>query len=178
VLNEVILGGESQMNSSLSLFLFVTLIFSGKVLAREDVIATITNDDNQQVYNMVVQSDEETNTIKAFYKDNYLDGKKLERELLPSAELVTTGVILDQRGDRTVLSLKSDNFDNERGGLITVDTLFSGVNGQRKEYEMELSQSQAGWKLFKGGKIISKLRILVNKKFLLGTVGIKDIQMN
>ncbi|MBC7428777.1 MAG: hypothetical protein H7336_09220 [Bacteriovorax sp.] len=165
------------MNSSLSLFLFVTLMFSGKVLAREDVIATITSDDNKQVFNMVVQSDDELNTIKAFYKDNYLDGKRVDRELLPSAELLTSGFVLDQRGERTVLSLKSDNFDNERGGLVTIDTLFNGVNGQRKEYEMELTQSKDGWKLFKGGKIISKLHILVNKKFLLGAVGIKDILM-
>ena len=165
------------MNSSLSLFLFVTFFFSGKILAREDVIATITSEDNKQVYNMVVQSSDENNTINAIFKDNYLDGKRVNRELLSSAKLVTTGVVLEQRGDRTVLSLKSDNFDNERGGLVTIDTLFNGVNGQRKEYEMELTQSKYGWKLFKAGKIISKLHILINKKFMLGAVGIKDILM-
>lgn len=165
------------MNSTMCFFMFVTLILSGRVLAREDVIATITNDDNKEIYNMIVQSDEETNTIKGFFKDDYLNGKKIEREHLRSSELVTTGVVLDQRGERTVIALKSDNFDNERGGLVTIDTLFNGVNGQRKEYELELAQSKDGWKLFRKGKIISKLHILVNKKFLIGAVGVKEIVM-
>jgi hypothetical protein len=157
--------------------MFITLVYSGRVLAREDVIATITSDDNNQVYNMIVQSDDETNSIKAFYKDNYSEGKLINRELLSSSELVTRGVVLNQLGERTILSLKSDNFDNYRGGLITLDTLFNGVNGQRKEYELAISQSNEGWKLFKANKIISKLHILVNKKFLIGSVGIKDIIM-
>lgn len=165
------------MNSTMCFFMFVTLILSGRVLAKEDVIATITNDENKEVYNMIVQTDDETNAIKAFYKDDYINGKKIERELLPSAELVTSGVVLDQRGERKVIALKSDNYDNERGGLLTIDTLFNGVNGQRKEYEVELSQSNDGWKLFKQGKLISKLHIVVNKKFLLGTVGVKEILM-
>lgn len=165
------------MNSAMCFFMFVTLILSGRVLAREDVIATITNDDNKEIYNMIVQSDEETNTIRGFFKDDYLNGKKIEREHLRSSELVTTGVVLDQRGERTVIALKSDNFDNERGGLVTIDTLFNGVNGQRKEYELELAQSKDGWKLFRKGKVISKLHILVNKKFLIGAVGVKEIVM-
>lgn len=157
--------------------MFVTLLLSGRVLAREDIIATITNDENKEVYNMIVASDDETNTIMAFYKDDYLNGKKYERELLSSSELVSRGVVLDQRGARTVIALKSDNYDNERGGMLTIDTLYSGVNGQRKEYEVELAQSEQGWKLFKKGKLISKLHIVVNKKFLLGAIGVKEIQM-
>lgn len=165
------------MNSSMALFLFISLLFSGQILAREDVIATITNDENKEVYNMIVKSDDETNTITAFYKDDYLNGKKIERELLSSSELVRHGVVLEQRGERTVIALKSDNYDNERGGILTIDTLFSGINGQRKEYDIELSQSPQGWKLFKKGKVISKLHIVVNKKFLLGAIGVKEIQM-
>lgn len=165
------------MNTSMCFFMFVALVFSGRVLAREDVIATITNDENKEVYNMIVESDDETSAIKSFYKDDYLNGKKIEREVLESSELVTRGVVLDQRGERTVIALKSDNYDNERGGLLTIDTLFSGVNGQRKEYELELSQSKDGWRLFKKGKLISKLHIVVNKKFLIGAIGVKDIQM-
>ena len=165
------------MNTSVYFFMFVTLIFSGKILAKEDVIASITNDENKEVYSMIVESDDETNSIKAFYKDDYLNGLKVSRKLLPSSELVTKGVVLEKRGERTVIALKSDNYDNQRGGLLTIDTLFSGVNGQRKEYEIELSQSKEGWRLFKKGKLISKLHIVINKKVFIGAVGVKDIQM-
>lgn len=165
------------MNPSLCLFLFFTLITCGKVLAREDVIATITNDENNEVYTFVAQSDESTSSIRAFYKDDYVNGKKTERELLPSQELKKQGVVLEKRGEHTVINLKSENFDNQQGGIVTIDTLYNGINGERKEYDLQLAKSQSGWKLFRGNKIISRLHIEINKKALIGAVGVKNIKM-
>ncbi len=149
----------------------------GKVLAREVVIATITNDENKEIYTFVAQTDDTTDSIKAFFKDDYINGKKTERELLPSRELTREGVVLEKRGDHTVINLKSENFDSTRGGLVTIDTLYSGINGERKEYELHLAKSASGWKLFHGNKIITKLHIQINKIAFIGTVGIKNIRM-
>lgn len=165
------------MNTTMCLFMFVTLVFSGRVLAKEETIATITNDENKEVYTFVAQTDDETDTIKAFYKDDFLNGKKIEREILSTDGLLSSGMVLEKRGDHEVITLKSNNFDMEQGGIVTIDTLFNGVNGQRKEYDLQLAKSEAGWKLFKGKQMISKLHIVVNKKFLLGAVGVKEIQM-
>lgn len=165
------------MSTSLCLFMFVTLIFSGSLLAREEVIATITNDENKEVYAFVASIDDETDAIQTFYKDDYLNGKKYERELLSTEGLSSGGMVLEQRGEHKVIALKSHNFDMEQGGIVTIDTLFSGVSGQRKGYELQLAKSKDGWKLFKNNKIISKLHIVINKKFLLGAIGVKDIQM-
>lgn len=165
------------MNTSLCLFMFASLVFSGTLLAKEETIATITNDENKEIYTFVASIDDETDSIKAFYKDDFLNGKKIERELLSTKGLSTSGMVLEKRGEHEVIALKSGNFDMEQGGTVTIDTLFNGVNGQRKEYDLELAKSASGWKLFKGKQIISKLHIVVNKKFLLGAVGVKDIQM-
>lgn len=165
------------MNPSLYLFLFFALITCGKVLAKEEVIATITNDENKQIYTFVAQTDEASNTIKAFFKDDYINGKKIERELLPSQELTRDGVVLEKRGEHTVINLKSENFDSAQGGIVTIDTLYNGINGERKEYDLHLAKSTAGWKLFRGDKVISKLHIEVNKKALIGAVGVKNIKM-
>ena len=165
------------MNPTMCLFMFVTLLFAGQVLAKEEIIATITNDENKEVYNMIVQSDEQTDSIKAFYKDDYINGKKIERELLPSSDLLSNGLVLEQRGNKTVIKLTSSNFDQFRGGQLTIDTLFNGINGQRKKYDLELAKSLTGWKLFSGKKQISKLHIVVNKKVFIGSIGIKEIQM-
>lgn len=165
------------MNTTMCLFMFVTLVFSGRVLAKEETIATITNDENKEVYTFVAQTDDETDTIKAFYKDDFLNGKKIEREILSTDGLLSSGLVLEKRGEHEVIALKSNNFDMEQGGIVTIDTLFNGVNGQRKEYDLQLAKSKSGWKLFKGKQVISKLHIVVNKKFLLGAVGVKEIQM-
>jgi hypothetical protein len=165
------------MNPSLYLFLFVTLISAGKVLAKEEIIATITNDENAEVYTFIAKTDDATNTIKAFYKDDYLNGKKTERELLASDKLNNGGLVLEKRGERTVINLKSDNFDYSQGGMVTIDTLFNGLNGERKEYDLQLAKSPGGWKLFRGNKIITRLHIEVNKKALIGSIGVKNIKM-
>lgn len=168
------------MNATTCLFLFATLLSAGKVLAREEVIATITSDDNASVYTFVAETNEETDSIKSFYKDNYnkLGGKLLNRELLASEKLTDGGLVLEKRGDHEVLKLESSNFDLEQGGLVTIDTLYNGVNGQRKEYDLQLAKATDGeWRLFKGAKVVSKLHIVVNKKFMLGAVGVKEIQM-
>ena len=171
--------GGFYMNTTMCFFMFLALVFSGKILAKEEVIATITNDENLEVYTFVAQTNDDTNSITAFFKDDYLNGKKTERELLPSQELIEgSGVVLEKRGSQTVINLKSDNFDLEQGGHVTIDTLYNGVSGERKAYDLQLSKSSEGWRLFRGDGIIKKLHIVTNKKFLLGTVGVKEIQMN
>lgn len=165
------------MNTHFLLFMFFALISAGKVLAKEEIIATITNDENPEVYTFVAQTDESTNGIKAFFKDDYINGKKTERELLPSAELKREGVVLEKRGDHTVINIKSENFDYLQGGIVTIDTLFNGINGERKEYDLQLAKAPGGWKLFRGNKIITRLHIEINKKALIGAVGVKNIKM-
>lgn len=167
------------MNASTCLFMFATLLLSGRVLAREEVIATITNDENKQVYTFVAETNEETDSIQAFYKDNYsAAGKKVDRELMASEKLTEGGLVLEKRGDHEVLKLNSENFDLDQGGMVTIDTLYNGVNGQRKEYDLQLAKATDGeWRLFKGSKVVSKLHIVVNKKFMLGAVGVKEIVM-
>lgn len=154
-----------------------TAALSGNLLAKEQVLATITNDENKEVFLFVANTDDTTQTLKAFYKDDYLNGKKTEREVLPTKELTQEGVVLDKRGDHNVISLKSDNFDFSRGGTVVIDTLFNGVTGERKEYELELAKDKNGWKLFNKRASISKLHIEVNKKAIIGTIGVKNIRM-
>lgn len=159
------------------LAILCTAAVSGNLMAKEQVLATITNDENREVFMFVANTDDSTQTLKAFFKDDYLNGKKTEREVLPTKELTQEGVVLDKRGDHKVISLKSDNFDFSRGGTVVIDTLYNGVTGERKEYELELAKDKNGWKLFNGRAAISKLHIEVNKKALIGTIGVKNIRM-
>lgn len=154
------------------------IALSFNLLAKEEVLAIVTNDENTETYKFVLESDDNLGDVKAFYKDNYIKGSKTKRTRLESKELIAnSGLILEQRGDHKVIALKSDNFDRVRGGIITIDTLYNGANGERHEYEVQLSKDRSGWKLFRSGKVVSKLHIEVNKVFLLGTVGVKNIRL-
>jgi hypothetical protein len=159
------------------IFLCCSFFIGTKAFSREEVLAVITNDENYDVCKFIASTNDETQDLKTFYKDNYSNGNQVGREVLPTALLAMDGVVLDKRGEHTVINLKSDNFDFENGGNVTIDTLYNGVTGERRQYSIELVHGFDGWKLLNQNNVISKLHIEVNKKMFIGTVGVKNIRM-
>ena len=158
--------------------LIATLFFSLSAFAHEEVLSTTDNDDNNEVYTLVVHVDDNTQTLKELFKDTYLNGTKIRRDILNPEDLkAKSGVILEKRDNYNVLNLKSDNFDFDRGGRIVIDTLYNGIKGDRRSYDLELAKDKSGWKLFKDQKIVSLFHIKVNRVIIVGTVGIKTIVM-
>ncbi len=158
-----------------SLTLIITIFNVAK--ASEQVVATVTRDGGSTTtYKLIVDSNDGRG-IKTFYKDVYESGKKITREALDANVMMRTGMILEQRDKYVVMKLKSNNFDLDQGGIVTVDTLYNGASGERKAYEIQLAQSKSGWALFKSGKAISQIQIQTNRVMILGEVGIKNLVM-
>lgn len=153
-------------------------LLSFNLYAKEEILTTTDNDDNNEVYKLVVKIDESSQSLKELFKDTYLNEKKVSRVTLNPKDLKSKdGVILEKRDKHNVLNLKSDNFDFDRGGRIIIDTLFNAVTGERKLYDLELAKDKTGWKLFNGKSSVSQFHVKVNKKIIIGTIGIKTIIM-
>ncbi|MDO9181886.1 MAG: hypothetical protein Q7U04_05740 [Bacteriovorax sp.] len=159
------------------LFLCSMLLFANLAKADEQTLATISNDENSNTYKLVIDSDEDSNSIKTFYKDIYQDGKKISRTTLDYQVMIKTGMILEQRDKYVIMKLKSSNFDIDQGGIITVDTLYNGAKGTRKIYDISMSKNKTGWGLTNNGKLIRQIFIQTNKVMILGAVGIKNLIM-
>lgn len=157
-----------------SLTLIITIFNVAK--ASEQVIATVTRDGSTTSYKLIIDSNDGRG-IKNFYKDVYESGKKISREIMDAQVMIKTGMILEQRDKYIVMKLKSNNFDLEQGGIVTVDTLYNGANGERRAYEIQIAQGQKGWSLFKAGKAINQIQIQTNRVMILGEVGIKNLVM-
>jgi hypothetical protein len=169
------------MLKSVILFLIsiisISNFFSKTANANEQVLATMSNDENKNTYLLIVDSDEDNQTIKTLYKDVYMSGKRTSRETLDYKQLNSPGLVLEKRDKYVVLKLKSSNFDNEQGGIITIDTLYNGAKGTRKSYDVQMAKTQSNWALINRGKIFKKVFIQSNKVVFLGSVGIKDLVM-
>ncbi len=163
---------------STTAFFSLTLVITIFNVARasEQVVANITKDSGNTSYKLVIDSNDGRG-IKTFYKDVYENGKKISREALDAQVMIKTGMILEQREKYVIMKLKSNNFDLEQGGIVIVDTLYNGANGERKSYEIQIAQSKSGWSLFKAGKAISQIQIQTNRVMILGEVGIKNLVM-
>lgn len=167
---------KSLISSSAAFTVIMMLSIFNVAKASEKIIATVSSDENKIVYKLVVDS-KDGRGIEHFYKDVYENGKKSTRIEINPQVLMKTGVILEQRDKYVVIKLKSNNFDLEQGGIVVVDTLYSGVSGERKSYEVQLAQDKSGWSLFKQGKAINEIQIKANRVMVLGTVGIKNLVM-
>lgn len=163
-------------NTISSFFLGVSILISNVLHAEEKMLATVTNDSNKTSYKLIVDS-KTGHDITNFYKDVYEDGIKTHREALDVEVLHGDGMVLEKRKNHIVIKLKSDNFDSNQGGLVVVDTLYNGVSGERKEYEVEIAQDKNGWSLFKNGKMIKQIQIETNRVIVIGEVGIKNLVM-
>ncbi|MBC7537959.1 MAG: hypothetical protein H7281_04010 [Bacteriovorax sp.] len=164
------------MKIAILLIMISSLFSSAALLANEETLSITDNDDNNEVYNLVVSVNDTTQTLKNLFKDTFVNGKKIRRDDLNALDLKTKdGVILEKRDNYNVLNLKSDNFDYDRGGKIIIDTLYNGITGERKTLDLELAKDKNSWKLFKNKVAVSKFHVKVNKVIVLGTVGIKTI---
>jgi hypothetical protein len=171
-------GTQMNLKSVISATSFFTLalmitIFN-VVKAEEQIIANVTADNKSTSYKLVIDVRDGRN-IKNFYKDVYEGNNLVRRELLDSSLMLNTGMVLEQRDSHVVMRLKSLNFDNEQGGIVVVDTLFNGVTGERKGYEIQIAKSLNGWSLFSHGKSINNIQIQTNRVMLIGEVGIKNL---
>jgi len=160
---------------TLIMALMLFTLTSINALAKESAIVTITNDDTPTVFKMVIDTDQNSD-IKSFYKDTYNKDQRIQRELIPIHKMVE-GVNLEKRDKYEVVNLKSDNFAAHNGGNIELDTLYNGASGKRKSYELEVDRLGDHWEVLKDGKKVEVLHLKSNKVFLLGTVGIKDIEV-
>ena len=163
--------------SSSAVFTVVMMVSIFNVAkADEKIVATVSSDENNVVYKLVIDS-KDGRGIEHFYKDTYENGKKSRRIELDAEVMMKTGMILEQRDKYVVMKLKSNNFDLEQGGIVVVDTLYSGISGERKTYEIQLAQDKSGWALFKQGKTIKEIKIQANRVMVVGTIGIKNLVM-
>lgn len=152
-------------------------IFSSVTKGAEQILATITTDVNSDSYQFILEVNEDEHLLKAFYLDNFIIGQSRSREVLPLDRFLDAGLILPQAGNQVYAKINGVNFDNTLGGIIVIDTLYNGITGKRRSYELELAQDQAGWKLFYKGKPITKIMAIAHKVPILGIVGAKELSM-
>ena len=160
--------------------IFSLLIFLGlgqNLLATEHKLVHITNDEDKELCIFVVKTEGQDNDIKAFFKEVYNEkGVRIIREQFSVKQaLDEKGLVLKEVDGRIVISLRSENFAEHNGGHVTLDTLYNGISGSRKEYEYEVARTSKSWELLKDGEAVKAIHLKSKKVFPIGTVGIADI---
>jgi hypothetical protein len=70
----------------------------------------------------------------------------------------------------------SNNFDNDQGGIMYLDTLYSGINGERRQYEINVVKVGEKLKMYQNNREITKMKFIAKRSKLFGIVGIEKIE--
>jgi hypothetical protein len=157
---------------SFCLSTLILVIAPRKSQAAEQLLATVSTDVTTDVYHLVVDTNEDTQTLKAIYVDNVEGTNLKKRDSITIDSFVKEGAHFNN-----FAKIETNNFDDQQGGVIIIDAVYNILTGKRKSYDMQLAKDKTGWKLFKEGTPITQIIAHANKLPLIGVVGAKDLTM-
>jgi hypothetical protein len=143
-------------------------------VSAEKVLCTVTSDIDNDVGKIVYEMDSDNRAIAHLYQDSFHESNRIARIELKADEL-KDGIVLNKRDKYVIMRMQSDNYDVERGGVLNLDTLYSGVSGERREYEMEIAMDKSGPILLQNKKQFTKMNVIAKRSKLLGIIGIEKI---
>jgi hypothetical protein len=155
--------------------LFFLTVFFSFAHASEVTLCEVTSDIDNETAKMVYEMDADGRAITHMYKDRYVNGKRVEREELKISDLVGAGIVLAKKDKIVAVRMYSHNFDMERGGVLYLDTLYSGVSGERKEYEFEMGKTETGIVMTYKDVEFKRMHFIAKRSRILGIIGIEKV---
>jgi hypothetical protein len=147
--------------------------------AAEKLLCVVTSDVDKEVGKMVYDMDEDLRVITHFYSDKYLNDKFVERVELPIQDLNGAGIILSKKDKYVAVRMYSHNFDVSSGGMMYLDTLYNGINGQRKEYAIEVRMDGGTTPVMTYNNTpFTKMNFVAKKSGIFGVVGIERVEFS
>ena len=157
--------------------LIVGLFISFNLYA-EEVLCTISSDIDSSIAKLTYEMDQDTQTITHMYQEKYENNQMTDREEIKVEGLTAGGMILLAKGKLTVVRIWSDNFDKNLGGVLYLDTLYSGVSGERRQYEIDLAKNKTGLVLSNNKNDFTNMQFIANRSRMFGIIGIAKINFS
>lgn len=160
-----------------SIFLLTTLF--NTVLGEERLLCVISSDLDSDIGKMTYEMDEDERRIKHIYSEKWVNNKLVERTELNINQLINGGIILHKKDKYVTVRLYSDNFDEERGGTLYLDTLFNAIKGERKEYTIDVAKNHVNEiEMSFNNQIFTKMKFIAKKAPIVGVVGIGKVDFS
>ena len=147
--------------------------------AAEKVLCTVTSDVDKDVGKMVYEMDEDGRKITHLYSEKWVDNKLVDRSEIKMSDLLGDGIVLSKKDKYVVVRLYGHNFDDERGGVLYIDTLYNAVKGDRKEYIIEASKNMNNeFEMSANKQTFTRMNFIGKKSPILGVIGIEKVNFS
>lgn len=166
---------EVMSNSVRISCLFLLMSFMSFAQAEFKVLTTVSSDIDKEVSKIVYEV-EDGRSLKALYNEVYLNNVLVERTQLDISAINGNGVVLHRKDNYVTVRLYSHNFDEERGGVLYLDTLNNGITGKRKEYEIVTYIDGGNAEMFNNKKKFNNMKFVAKKSGVFGVIGIERVE--
>lgn len=166
------------------LFLVIIFIFSKFSFGNEILLSSIQTDDKEDskfIYKIYIKNNE-YNEVISFYRKKFskFSGRLIDMKEYSIEKLANQGITLEERKGISVVTLRSNNFHRVYGGDFSIKYLKNWFKSDYKTINIKLAppnENSGQWELItKRNLPIKKMFLYVNKKPLVGVVGIKSIK--
>lgn len=158
--------------------LLLFLLASQMSFGSEVFLVKATNDEDREITKLYLALDERSDIVRFTKRTYSAENKLLNAQTFDvGQESGETKIVLDERDGREVLALASENFSSHQGADISLVYLYNGLTGSTGELPMDLKRDGDQWRLSVDGRLVSHLHLVSNKKWMVGTIGIKAIKI-
>lgn len=175
------MGEIMQLTKALpwALSVFVLTTFLSAAEAVEKVLCVVASDVDTDIGKLVYEMDEDGRGIKHLYSEKWVNNKLVDRAEINMMDVNGDGIILHKKDKYITVRLYSHNFDEERGGVLYLDTLYNAIKGERKEYTIEVTKNLNNEiEMFNNKVKFSKMKFIGKKAPIVGVIGIEKVNFS
>lgn len=158
--------------------LTLVLCLSTTVFAREVKLATITGNVDTDTSLFMIEVDEAGVLDTVHFTTTTREGRVSQDSFFPAETVINEGVVLLERNGRDVLRLEAEKtFSQEKGGIVKLNYLYSGVTGSRKTLKVSLLKNGTEFEIRTlAGEKVTRFYTKGNWHPILGLIGIADLE--
>ncbi len=152
------------------------LVLSFSAFAGSQKLLVITNNIDTNIVTITLNDNSAGKFVSIDKVEKTAEGGLVNEERFDLIKLFT-GPAVQVIKNKPVVKIRFDrSFDPAYGGHFVLDYLFSGISGERRTFDMDLSKNGVKWEVIVGNKPVTKLHFVGNKKAIVGTIGVARIE--
>lgn len=141
----------------------------------EEVLCTITSDIDSSKALLTYELDQDSRSITHLYQETFENNQMVAKDEMDLSKLTKGGIVLLERSNYVIVRIWSDNFDRDQGGVLNIDTLYNGISGERRQYDIDLARKDSGFDLAHDKTEFKNMKFIAKRSKILGIIGIEKV---
>lgn len=160
-----------------SLLLSMLIGLMNTASAADVRLLTVTNDDDENVYYIGLITNEDTDEVVKMYKKEFDKKKKLIDEIIFTPKELEGGVTIVKRSGFDIVKLDASHVNPSDSADIEMTVLKHALKKKELKYDLDVERVGRDWIIKFEKNKASHLHFKINKKALIGAVGVKEVKL-